>query len=174
MIGQTRPKIILSSVLLVSILAVDFVLRHGFVPLFFCPLLPFSFSFRFRFSSPSFPSIPKPSPPSLFAFYYPQICRIRHSLLVMFLYHYLIAQVFFGSLVCPTSGSRIRQVYPGWPLNWRRRPCGHCITLRGVYVFRQDTILSGTPSFVLPDKKLVHFTPNLSAGYHCYICFTKV
>jgi len=115
-----------------SILVVNFVSRHGSVPLFPPPT---HLHYPFASAPPSLlPAIP-------FPFYYPQICRIRHSLLVMFLYHYSIAQMFCGSPCMSYLGATLRNIYCGGPLDWRQRPHGHCITFRDVYVFAETVFI---------------------------------
>lgn len=129
----------------------DFVSRHGSVfIIYFSPLPTAHFPPSLRFSSPH--SFPPFRNPSLLLSTTPKFCRIRHSLLVMLLYHYLIAQMFCGSL-CMSYRAILRNIYRGWPLDWCQRPHGRCITLRDVYVFAKALCYwAELPSFVPPEN----------------------
>jgi hypothetical protein len=70
---------------------------------------------------------------------------------VMFLYHYLIAQMFCGSLCMSYLGAVLRNIYQGWPLDWCQRPHMDAVLLFGMAMFSSRHCLSGT-SFVLPTK----------------------
>ena len=136
----------------------DFVSRHGSVFIIYFSPLPTA-HFSLRFVSPLYTPFRHSETPPFYFLTTPKFCRIRHSLLVMLLYHYLIAQMFCGSL-CMSYRAILRNIYRGWPLDWCQRPHGRCITLRDVYVFAKALCYWAAP-FVRPTRKLVHFTPNL-------------
>jgi hypothetical protein len=116
---------------------------HGSVPIFFPP-----YPLPLAFASPS----PPPDSETPSTFYHPPICRIRRSSLVMLLYHYLVVQMFCGSLCMSCPGTILRNIFRGWPLDWCQRPHGRCITLRDVYVFAETLCYWALPSFVPPEN----------------------
>ncbi|KAI0297238.1 hypothetical protein B0F90DRAFT_916199 [Multifurca ochricompacta] len=96
----------------------------------------------------------------------------------MFLYHYLIAQMFSVTFVCPTIRTILRNFCRGWPLRWLQRQHEYCISL-GASVFPLKTVCYQVSLFFffffLPSyQKLVHFFSLIFlTGYHTrYMCIT--
>ena len=141
--------------------AADRTPRLSRAPALLNPRCRFLFSGMDRFHSSPYPSPTSPSPrvppPSAnselpFTFDYPQICRIRHSFLVKFLYHYLNAQnvLRVPLYVLPWGDTKkyLPRVAFGLVSKTTR---GRCITLWDFYVFA-DTVYRALRSFFPPEN----------------------